>query len=123
MNRTVAILAFVVLGVILMGSFPTTDKSSGTDKSWASVTATGQIIGPTGEIGAGVTFVSLAEIISGTGTSTFEIAYRKRPGTAETDTIELGNGVPLNEFFQFGVDSLNCLTLGSGARYLVGTSN
>lgn len=123
-KRAWVTIALMAVGVtIFTASFPTTNISRSSWKNWAMVTSTGQVIGPTGELPVGAVFVSIGEVAAGSALSTFEIGSRDIGGTAVLDTFKLGNGVPFNERFDSGIDSLNVLALGSGANYLVGVSN
>lgn len=117
--------AFGLLAAIfLMGSFPTTDKSKGSAHQLAYVTSTGMVIGAGGQIDRGPSFVSIGEVVAGSGVSLFRIGSQSvQNGAIEVDTLALGNGVSFDGFFKDGVDSLRCLTLGSGAQFSMTVSN
>lgn len=123
MNRIRWTVAALVALVLLTASFPTTEKSKGLAKEYAVVSGAGQVIGPRGPIPAGWTFLSIGEVGGGSTPTVFEIGSDDMFNSTRLDTFELGNGVGLNDRFGGEIDSLNVLTLGSGARWHVAVTN
>jgi hypothetical protein len=120
------ILALVGLVILLTAGYPTTDKSGGSYPQWENITTTGGVIGDNGAIASryGTVFLSIGEVVSGSGVTTFEISFRKNgSGTSVLDTFALGNGVDLNQNFKYGIDSLNVLSIGAGANFLAEVTN
>ncbi len=119
--------AVVLLGAMaLMGSWDT-NKSSGTDHSFATITTTGAIVGSTaGLLPKGKTFISIAETVAGTTPSRFYIRSKDiYPGSGSTltaDTISIG-GRPYDGNFVHGVDSLAAIQIGGGAEIAVEVTN
>jgi hypothetical protein len=117
-----AVFALVaVLALTVFRGEWTTNKSSGTKHEFAYVTSTGGIVGSGVELAKGRTFVSIGSVVPAATASLFYIESDDLESSP--DTIALGGGLGFSGNFPHGIDSLECIQLGTNAEYAIEVTN